>query len=221
MVLFLGISTSLFAQRTIRGTVKDSNGEPVIGASIMLVEDATKGAIADENGNFTLTVATGNSIRVSSIGFTTKEIKIGNQEVYNIVLDTDINLLDNAVAIGYGTARKGDLTGSISSVRGETVSERSQDQLSTALQGMIAGLQVTRSSGEPGATGTIRIHGVTTMSENSPLVIVDGVPGSLDDVVAEDVQDIAILKDAASASIYGSRAAAGVILITTKRAQEN
>lgn len=106
MVLFLGISTSLFAQRTIRGTVKDSNGEPVIGASIMLVEDATKGAIADENGNFTLTVATGNSIRVSSIGFTTKEIKIGNQEVYNIVLDTDINLLDNAVAIGYGTARK-------------------------------------------------------------------------------------------------------------------
>ena len=167
MVLFLGISTSLFAQRTIRGTVKDSNGEPVIGASIMLVEDATKGAIADENGNFTMTVATGNSIRVSSIGFTTKEIKIGNQEVYNIVLDTDINLLDNAVAIGYGTARKGDLTGSISSVRGETVSERSQDQLSTALQGMIAGLQVTRSSGEPGATGTIRIHGVTTMYRTS------------------------------------------------------
>ena len=219
--LMLSLGTSVFAQKTVSGTVKDDNGEPVIGASIVLVEDATKGTIADENGNFSLTAASGNTLRVSSIGFKTKEVKVGSASVINITLETDINLLDNAVAIGYGTARKGDLTGSISSVRGETVSERSQDQLSTALQGMIAGLQVTRSSGEPGASGTIRIHGVTTMSENSPLIIVDGVPGSLDDVVAEDVQDIAVLKDAASASIYGSRAAAGVILITTKRAQEN
>lgn len=219
--LFLGIACLASAQNTVRGTVKDDNGEPIIGASIMLVEDATKGAIADEKGEFSLAVNPGNTLRVSSIGFKTKDVKVGSASVLNIVLETDINLLDNAVAIGYGTARKGDLTGSISSVRGETVSERSQDQLSTALQGMIAGLQVTRSSGEPGATGTIRIHGVTTMSENSPLVIVDGVPGSLDDVVAEDVQDIAVLKDAASASIYGSRAAAGVILITTRRAQEN
>ena len=219
--LFLGIACLASAQNTVRGTVKDDNGEPIIGASIMLVEDATKGAIADEKGEFSLAVNPGNTLRVSSIGFKTKDVKVGSASVLNIVLETDINLLDNAVAIGYGTARKGDLTGSISSVRGETVSERSQDQLSTALQGMIAGLQVTRSSGEPGATGTIRIHGVTTMSENSPLVIVDGVPGSLDDVVAEDVQDIAVLKDAASASIYGSRAAAGVILLTTRRAQEN
>ena len=220
-LVMCGAWISIYAQNTVRGTVKDDNGEPIIGASIMLVEDATKGAIADENGAFSITVRPGNTLRVSSIGFKTKDVKVGSSTVLNIVLDTDINLLDNAVAIGYGTARKGDLTGSISSVRGENVEERSQQMLSNALQGMIAGLQVTRSSGEPGGSGTIRIHGVTTMSDNDPLVIIDGVPGTLDDVAAEDVQDIAVLKDAASASIYGSRAAAGVILITTRRAQEN
>ncbi|MBR4166296.1 MAG: TonB-dependent receptor [Bacteroidales bacterium] len=220
-LLLCGTWLTMSAQNNIRGTVKDVNGEPIIGASIMLVEDATKGTIADENGDFSLVAAAGNTLRISSIGFKTTEIKVGSQSVIDIVLETDINLLDNAVAIGYGTARKGDLTGSISSVRGETVTERSQTMLSTALQGQIAGLQVTRSGGAPGSQGTIRIHGVTTMSTNDPLVIIDGVPGSINDVVAEDVQDIAVLKDAASASIYGSRAAAGVILITTRRAQEN
>ena len=141
--LFVGVAltlgTSMFAQRTVSGTVKDDSGEPVIGASIVLANDPTKGTIADENGRFSLSVPSGSTIRISSIGFTTKEIKVGNQTSLDIVLDTDINLLEDAVAIGYGTARKGDLTGSISSVRGETVSERSQDQLSMALQGMIAG----------------------------------------------------------------------------------
>ena len=219
--LFMGVGTSVFAQKTVSGTVVDENGEPVIGAAVMVVEDATKGTVVDENGRYSITVNQGQTLRVSSIGFKTQDVKVGSSGTANITLETDINLLDNAVAIGYGTARKGDLTGSISSVRGETVSERSQTMLSTALQGQIAGLQVTRSSGEPGAQGTIRIHGVTTMSTNDPLVIVDGVPGSINDVIAEDVQDIAVLKDAAAASIYGSRAAAGVILITTKRAQEN
>ena len=137
-LIMCGAWISMYAQNIVRGTVKDENGEPVIGASIMLVEDATKGAIADENGAFSIAVQPGNTLRVSSIGFKTKDVKVGSASVLNIVLETDINLLDNAVAIGYGTARKGDLTGSISSVRGETVSERSQVQLSTALQGMIA-----------------------------------------------------------------------------------
>ena len=219
--LLLSVSLLASAQQAIRGTVLDKNGEPVIGAGIVIAEDATKGTVADENGNFSLEAFPGNTLRVSSIGFKTTELKVGNQTVFNITLEDDINMLDDAIAIGYGTARKGDLTGSISSVRGETVSERSQTMLSSALQGQIAGLQVTRSSGAPGSSATIRIHGVTTMSENSPLVIIDGVPGSLDDVIADDVQNISVLKDAASAAIYGSRAAAGVILITTRRAQEN
>lgn len=219
--LLMGIGSIAFAQKTITGTVVDENGDPAIGAAIVVLEDATRGAIVDDNGRYSITVSPNQTLRISSIGFKTKDIKVGSSDVIDINLETDINLLDNAVAIGYGTARKGDLTGSISSVRGETVTERSQTMLSTALQGQIAGLQVTRSGGAPGSQGTIRIHGVTTMSTNDPLVIIDGVPGSINDVVAEDVQDIAVLKDAASASIYGSRAAAGVILITTRRAQEN
>ncbi len=219
--LLMCIGSMAYAQKTVSGTVLDENGEPAIGAAVVVLEDATKGTVVDENGRFTITVAPNQTLRISSIGFKTQDVKVGASDVMNITLATDINMLDDAVAIGYGTARKGDLTGSISSVRGETVSERSQTMLSTALQGQIAGLQVTRSGGGPDASATIRIHGVTTMSANDPLVIVDGVPGSINDVIAEDVQDIAVLKDAASASIYGARAAAGVILITTRRAKEN
>ena len=121
--------------------------------------------------------------------------------------------------IGYGTARKIDLTGSTSSLGGDKLRMKSTPQLSSQLQGQMAGVQITRSSGDPSAGATIRVRGVTTMSTNDPLVIVDGVPGTLTDIAPEDVQDIQVLKDAASAAIYGSRAAAGVILVTTKRAK--
>ncbi|MDR2041420.1 MAG: TonB-dependent receptor [Tannerella sp.] len=124
------------------------------------------------------------------------------------------------VVVGYGTARKGDLTGAISSIKGEALSSRSTQQLSTAMQGQIAGVQVTRDNGGPGASATIRVRGITTLSNNDPLVIVDGVPSSINDVISADVETMTVLKDAASASIYGSRAAAGVILITTKRAKD-
>lgn len=210
---------SMYAQNTIRGTVTDENGEPIIGASIALVEDATKGTIADQNGNFSLVASPGNTLRVSSIGFKTIDIKVGNQDVINIVLENDIDLLEDAVVIGYGTARKADLTGSTSSLTGERIKNTSSPQLSTQLQGQMAGVQVTRSTGDAGSGATIRVRGITTMSTNDPLVIIDGIPGSLGDVVSEDVQDIQVLKDAASAAIYGSRAAAGVILVTTKRAK--
>jgi len=209
----------MYAQNTIRGTVTDENGEPIIGASIALVEDATKGTIADQNGNFSLVASPGNTLRVSSIGFKTIDIKVGNQDVINIVLENDIDLLEDAVVIGYGTARKADLTGSTSSLTGERIKNTSSPQLSTQLQGQMAGVQVTRSTGDAGSGATIRVRGITTMSTNDPLVIIDGIPGSLGDVVSEDVQDIQVLKDAASAAIYGSRAAAGVILVTTKRAK--
>ena len=218
-LLLCGTWLSMSAQNTIRGTVTDENGEPVIGASIALVEDATKGTIADQNGNFSLVAAPGNTLRVSSIGFKTVDIKVGTQEVINIVLENDIDLLEDAVVIGYGTARKADLTGSTSSLTGERIKNTSSPQLSTQLQGQMAGVQVTRSTGDAGSGATIRVRGITTMSTNDPLVIIDGIPGSLGDVVSEDVQDIQVLKDAASAAIYGSRAAAGVILVTTKRAK--
>ena len=205
----------------VKGTVKDTKGDPVIGAGVVVAGMPGLGTVTDTDGNWSLTLPSGSTIQVTSIGYKTFEQTIGAAGTYNITLSEDAESLDEAVVIGYGSARKGDLTGSIASVKGQAVEERSTQQLTNALQGQIAGLQVTRSTGAPGETGTIRIHGVTTMSDNDPLVIIDGVPGSLDDVTASDVETLSVLKDAAAAAIYGSRAAAGVILVTTKRAKEN
>jgi hypothetical protein len=120
--LLMGIGSIAFAQKTITGTVVDENGDPAIGAAIVVLEDATRGAVVDENGRYSITVSPNQTLRISSIGFKTQDIKVGTSDVIDINLEPDINMLDNAVAIGYGTARKGDLTGSISSVRGENVS---------------------------------------------------------------------------------------------------
>ena len=206
---------------SVKGTVKDNRGEPVIGAGVIVEGMTGMGTVTDENGNWSLTVPSGSILKITSIGFKTVQQPVGTGGTYDITLADDSERLDEAVVIGYGSARKGDLTGSISSVKGEAVSQRSTQQLTTALQGQIAGVQVTRSTGAPGETGSIRIHFVTTMSTNDPLVIIDGVPGTLDTVVANDVETLTVLKDAAAAAIYGSRAAAGVILVTTKRAQTN
>ena len=215
----LRIKEQIHGPRTISGRITDQNGEPVIGASVVFLNDQTKGTITDEDGNWSLAASPGNILRISSIGMKTIDKKVDNSAIMNITLEEDINLLDDAVVIGYGTARKADLTGSTSSLTGERIKNTSSPQLSTQLQGQMAGVQVTRSTGDAGSGATIRVRGITTMSTNDPLVIIDGIPGSLGDVVSEDVQDIQVLKDAASAAIYGSRAAAGVILVTTKRAK--
>lgn len=206
---------------SVKGTVKDTKGEPVIGAGVVVAGSPTIGTVTDDSGNWSLNVPPGSSLQITSIGYQTTVIPLEGQSFINTTLEDDVNMLDDVVIIGYGSARKGDLTGSISSVKGQAVSERSTQQLTTALQGQIAGVQVTRSTGAPGESGSIRIHGVTTMSTNDPLVIIDGVPGSLDNVIANDVETLTVLKDAAASAIYGSRAAAGVILVTTKRAQAN
>ena len=207
------------AQNLVKGNVVDQNGAALVGATVVLVEDSTKGAITDVNGNFELSAKAGQTLQFTSIGYKTVNFKLGNQTSIKVTMEEDLQSLEDVVVIGYGTARKGDLTGSMSSVQGSLLTNRSTQQLSTAMQGQIAGVQVTRSSGGPGDSGTIRVRGVTTMSTNDPLVIVDGVPSSLNDVLATDVETMTVLKDAASAAIYGSRAAAGVILITTKRAK--
>lgn len=214
-------SLTALAQTTVIGTVTDQSGQPVIGAAILLVGDASKGTVTDDNGNWSLAVESGATLQFSSIGYKTQEIKVGGKTKIDVVLEEDIDFLDDVVVIGYGSARKGDMTGSMSSVQGDKLTERSTQMLSNTLQGQIAGVQVTRSSGGPGESSTIRIHGVTTISNSEPLVIIDGVPGDIDDVVSDDVETLTVLKDAAASAIYGSRAAAGVILITTKRAKEN
>ncbi|MCQ2165137.1 MAG: TonB-dependent receptor [Bacteroidales bacterium] len=218
-VLFLGLAVNASAQNVVKGKVVDQNGQPVIGAAVLVLEDATKGAITDENGDWSLDVKAGQTLQFSSIGFVTSTSKVGSAGVINITLNEDVNLLDDVVVIGYGTARKADLTGATSSMNGSRLKSTTSPLLANQLQGQMAGVQVTRSSGNPASGATIRVRGVTTISNNDPLVIIDGVPGNLNDVASEDVKDIQVLKDAASAAIYGSRAAAGVILVTTKRAK--
>lgn len=203
----------------VTGKVVDAKGEPIIGANV-IEKGTTNGIITDVDGNFNLNVNSGATLEISYIGYNSQNVAVGNQTQFNITLSEDSQNLEEVVVVGYGTARKIDLTGSTSSLSGEKLQMRNSPQLSNQLQGQMAGVQITRSSGDPAAGASIRIRGVTTMSTNDPLVIIDGVPGSMNDIAPEDVKDIQVLKDAASAAIYGSRAAAGVILITTKRARD-
>ena len=204
----------------VSGTVTDENGNPIIGANIS-EKGTTNGTITDLDGHFALTAKSNSELVVSFIGYSTQEINIKNRNFLNIKLKEDTELLDEVVVVGYGTAKKKDLTGAITSVNGNKLSSRRTTQLSSALQGAASGVMVTRNSGAPGSGSSIKIRGVTTIGTSDPLVIVDGVPGSIDQVNPSDVESLTVLKDAASASIYGSRAAAGVIVITTKRAKEN
>lgn len=207
-------------KKIITGTVVDSNGEAVIGANV-LVKGTTNGTITDIDGKFSLEVPEGAMLLVSYIGYGDYETKVGNQSNLSITLKEDSKALDEVVVVGYGTMKKKDLTGAVGAVKGDDLASRRTTQLSTALQGATSGVLVTRDNSAPGATASIKIRGVTTIGETSPLVIIDGVPGDINQVNPEDVENMSILKDAASASIYGSRAAAGVIVITTKRAKEN
>lgn len=203
---------------TIKGKVVDTNNAALIGVSIR-IKDGSNGTTTDLEGNYQLVVPQNASIVVSYIGYTTQEIPVGNQSEINITMQEDAMGLDEVIVIGYGAVRKKDLTGAVGAVRGEDLAIRKTTSLSRALQGSVAGLMVRRSDNAPGSSaGSMHIRGVTTIGDSSPLVIIDGVPGNIDYVNPNDVESISILKDAASASIYGSRAAAGVILVTTKRA---
>ena len=207
-------------KRTLKGTVVDSSGEPIIGANVK-VKGTTTGTITDLDGNFTLQVPTNSMLEITFIGYKPLELSTGNKNTINVTMEEDSEMLDEVVVVGYGTMKKKDLTGAVAAVKGSDLAARKTTQLSTALQGAVAGVMVTRSNSAPGAAaGSIRVRGITTISDTSPLVIIDGVQGSIDDVNPNDVESMSVLKDAASASIYGSRAAAGVIVITTKRAKE-
>jgi len=206
--------------KTISGNIVDASGEPLIGATVK-VKGTTIAAVTDIDGNYTLEVPEGATMEVSYVGFNNSEFKVGAKQNYNVEMSEDNNTLDELVVIGYGTVKKKDLTGAVAAVKGDELVNRRTTMLSNALQGSLSGVQVTRNSSAPGSgASAIRVRGVTTIGESSPLVIVDGVESSLDYVNANDVESISVLKDAAAASIYGSKAAAGVILVTTKRGNE-
>ena len=202
---------------TVSGVITDKTGEPVIGANV-LEKGTTNGVITDFDGNYTLTVSGGNSVLVFSyIGYKTQEITVGSQKKIDVVLVEDTEMMDEVVVIGYGTQKKGDVTSAVSSVKAEDFAAGKIGDAAELIKGKVAGLSITNASGDPNDKSSIMLRGVTTiMGSVEPLVLVDGVEGSLTTVAPENIASIDVLKDASAAAIYGTRGANGVIIITTK-----
>lgn len=215
------ISSTVQQNKRIKGKVVDLKGEAIIGANI-LVKGSTIGTITDLDGNFVLDVPSNAVLQVTYIGFLPQEIDATGKTNFSIKLKEDSKQLDEVVVVGYGTQKKVNLTGSVAAVDVNKMSEsRPINNLSTALAGMVAGVKITSGSNAPGADGaSIQVRGQGTLNNSAPLVIIDGVEGSLSSLSPNDVETMSVLKDASSAAIYGSRAANGVILITTKKGKE-
>ena len=208
--------------RAISGTVVDENGAPVVGAAVVVVGNTSIGAVTDVNGVFRLDVPAGANINVSCIGFADQTVPVGNQTTFRFVLTEDTEFIDETVVIGYGVQRKSDLTGAVASVRSEDLQNRSTSDAAAAIQGKIAGVEILNNSGRPGAGAEIRVRGYSSNSGNiGPLLIVDGL--QVDNIQYLDpsmIESMEVLKDAASAAIYGAKAGNGVVLITTKSGKE-
>lgn len=214
--VFIAMSTVAAAQQVdVSGVVKDANGEPVIGATV--TEEGTKNAtVTDFDGKFRLKVTGGKKLTISYIGYKSETVAPGPS--LNIVLQEDSQALDELVVTGYTTQRKADLTGAVSVVSMDDIADLNENNPMKALQGRVPGMNIT-ADGNPSGSATIRIRGVGTLNNNDPLYIIDGVPtkAGMHELNGNDIESIQVLKDAASASIYGSRAANGVIIITTKK----
>jgi TonB-linked SusC/RagA family outer membrane protein len=202
----------------ITGTVVDQAGEPVIGANV-IEKGTVNGVTTDVDGRFSLEVTNNATLQVSYIGYLSQNIAVGNQTDLQITLRENAQALEEVVVVGYGSQRRSDLIGSVGSVSEKALAGRATLTVEHALQGKVPGVMVTQQNGQPGAAPSIRIRGIGTLNNNDPLYIVDGVPltNSMEIINNQDIESIEILKDAASASIYGSRAGNGVILITTKK----
>lgn len=218
-VLLWIFSFYLFAQNlSVKGKVTDAKGELLIGVSVQ-VEGTTEGSITDANGIFTLlNVPVDATLKVTYVGMQTQTIPVKGRTSIDIVLEEDSEALEEVVVVGYGTQKKVNLTGSVSSIDiGKIATTRPITNLSAGLAGLAPGLYVRSQDNDPGSNATLMIRGQGTLNNSSPLIIIDGAEGDISRVSPQDIENISVLKDAASASIYGSRAANGVILITTKQ----
>ena len=210
-------------KRSVTGTVSDMRGEPVIGANVM-VKGTRLGTVTDIDGHFALEVPEGATLQVSYIGYVDQSVEVSQQSVLEITLEEDTQALDEVVVVGYGAQKKVNLTGAVSTVKMEALEDRPITNATNALAGVAAGLMVSNSGGStPGyESQKIRIRGQGTLNNSDPLIVIDGMTGlSISDINPQDIENISVLKDAASSAIYGSRAANGVILITTKKGSES
>lgn len=221
------IANSLQSQQNngkfkITGNVADNNGEPIIGASVV-VNGTKNGTVTDIDGNFTLVSNSETpTLNISYVGFDTQNIKVRPGQTVKVTLKENAQSLEELVVVGYGSQKKVNVIGSIATVDSKSLEARSASDVSNMLTGQMSGVTITQTSGNPGQDGgTIRVRGVGSFGATpSPLVLVDGMPGSLSDITPDEIENISVLKDASSAAIYGSRAANGVVLVTTKRGKE-
>ena len=205
------------AQGTVKGTVSDAFGDPVIGATVK-VQGSNEGTITDFDGNFSIKAASNATLIISYIGYTTKEVNVNGQSTVNVTLEEDNTTLEDVVVIGYGTMKKKLVTGATVQVKGEDIAKLNTTNALEAMQSSTPGVQITSASTQPGKGYKVYIRGIGTIGDSQPLYVIDGVAGgNLDGINPNDIESIDVLKDAASAAIYGSRAANGVILVTTKQ----
>ncbi len=220
MALALGsVCFGAFAQqKTIKGTVKDSNGEPMIGVSVVPEGMAGLGSVTDLDGNFSINgVNPSTVLKFTYIGYKEKKVKVGAQNSVDIVMEEDNNSLDELVVIGYGVVKKRDLTGSVASIKSDDLKNVASSNAMQAMQAKIPGMDLQQSSGESGSGVSINLRGARSMlASNNPLILVDGVAyGSTLDLNPSDIESMEVLKDASSTAIYGARGANGVIIIST------
>lgn len=218
LLLFIGIGAVTAQNVQITGTVKDNSGEAVIGANVT-VKGSTNGTITDLDGKFSIQASPNATLVVSFIGYTTQEIKLQGKTNVTVTLTEDSKALDEVVVIGYGTQKKVNLTGSVAAVKiDETIASRSITNVSSSLSGLVPGLVVSQTTGFAGGDGaSLKVRGLGSINNSDPLIVVDGMPDvDINRINMNDIESISVLKDAASSAVYGSRAANGVILITTK-----
>jgi TonB-linked SusC/RagA family outer membrane protein len=213
-------------QRTVSGKVTDNSGQPLPGVTVV-IKGTTQGTVTNSDGNYSLSdIPEDATLVFSFVGMRTEEVVVGTQTSINVTLEADMIGIEEVVAVGYGTQKRSNLTGSVSDIGGDKLTQRNVVQTADALQGIAPGVNIDARSSQPGSQSSIRVRGEGTLtigasaSKNNPLVLIDGVEGNINDVEPSNIESISILKDAASAAIYGSRASNGVILINTKRGKD-
>ncbi len=224
VVVVLGFAAHAAAQnRPVSGTVTDSQGAPVIGAAVV-IQGTTVGIATDANGKFTLSTPPRGTLIISALGYKATAVAIDGRTQLDIVMEEEATSIDDVVVVAYGTASRASLTGSVASVKGDAIEKRPTTSATAALEGAAPGIQVNSSYGQPGNDPTIRIRGFGSVNgTNNPLYVIDGVPygGNISDLNSTDIESISVLKDAASAALYGNRASNGVILITTRQGRKD
>ena len=222
LVVLMLSSSLIFAQNNISGSVSDESGNPVPGATVV-VEGTNTGVVTDFDGNYQINASAGDQLTFSSLGFASQTITVGNQSQINVTLMSSVDILDEVVVSGYQTQQRRSLSGAIGTVDTDEAFKTQVTNAAEALQGRVAGVQVT-SGGGPGAAPVIRIRGYSTTNDNSPLYVIDGIqttdPNVMRDINPRDIENISVLKDGAAA-IYGARASNGVIVVTTKKGSYN